>query len=291
MNFDYEIKSDDISINNVKNDEMFYNYVQTDLHKFDKSFEDLFNYILEDREIELSNVYPRKNFNKKYVLDSIKLWDSLGITLHNINAFKIFRNGSLFVVHDTGSFDSFKSVDPSHLKVKFKHISQWDSRVVLREIDEPNYKNIAFNKIILPRVDKKLTSTIYAHELSHTQLMTANGGCNSIYNEETIPILMEFIFADSLDNTSKTMKYVNNERLISVRNFINNLTLGNRLSFEYRVMCEKYIISSLHAIELFRIYQKSPDNIKKEMLKDIKSIFDSEKNVEDMTDKYNVNYK
>ena len=291
MNFDYKIKKDDKSIESIKKDEIFYNYLSTKLNKFDSSFEDLYYYILDDDEVSLCYKYPKKNFNKKYVLDSINLWKTLGINLHDINVFKLFRNGSHVVIYDSGVFDSFKSVDPSCLKVNFKHITQWDSKVISKEILSDDYKNIIFNEIVVPKVDKKLASTIYAHEISHTQLMSSNGGGLSIFNEETLPILMEFIFAENLDNSRKTLKYVNNERLICIRNFINNLTLGNKMSYEFRVMCEKYIISSLNAIELYRLYRNFSNNQKKEMLKDINNIFEGEKNIEDMIDKYNVNYK
>ncbi len=290
MNFDYEIKDDDDSIKSVKTDERFYNYIPTSLNNFDESYEELYHQILDDDDIVYNYLYPKKNFDKKYVLDSIKLWNDLGITLHNINIFKKLRNGNHVVLYDFGPFSSFKKKDVSDLKVKFKNIPQWDSKVTLKEIDEKNYKDVVFNQILLPKVEKKLASTIYAHEISHTQLLNVGGGLISIFNEETIPIFMEFVFADKLDNSKETLSYVNNERLVCVSKFINNLSLGNRISYEERVKCEKYIISSLHAMELFKIYYYSNDNLKKEMLNDIKKIFNGEEVVERMLVNYDINH-
>lgn len=290
MNFDYEIKKDDNSIQSVRTDEKFYNYIPTNLNDFDESYEELYHQILDDDEIVYNYVYPKKNFDKKYILDSINLWNDLGITLHNLNIFKKLRNGNHVVLYDLGPLNSFKNKKASDLKVNFKDIPQWGSKVVLKEIDEKNYKDIIFNKIYLPKVDKKLASTIYAHEISHTQLLSAGGGVISTFHEETIPIFMEFVFADKLDNSNKTLSYVNNERLVSLSKFINNLTLGNKINYEERVKCEKYIISSLQAMELFKIYYYSNDNVKKEMLNDIKKIFNREMIVERMLMNYEIDH-
>lgn len=290
MSFKYEVNENDQSVSRVKADEEFYNYKETTLNEFDQSLHDLYYYILDDDEVALDYIYPKTNFNKKYVLNSIKLWKELGINLHDINIFKIFRNGNKYLIHDSGIFDSFKSKDPSSLKVSFYYIPQWDSKLILKEIDEDNYKNIVFNQIILPKCEKKLASTVYAHELAHTQLMTQDGGTNSIFNEEMIPILMEFIFADKLDNGSSSLKYVRNERLMSTAKFIDLLSKRDKLSFLNRVTTEKYIISSLQAMELFRIYYSSNEVVKKEILSDINDIFNGDKIVEDIINKYQIDY-
>lgn len=290
MNFEYKINEDDDSISNVNMDESFYNYEKTNLHTFDQSYETIYNYILNNDSIVYDYLYPKNNFNKKYVKDSILLWEKLGITLHDINIIKRFVNFDKLVEFNDKTLTKFELKPTKDLRLKFKRIPQDNSLVRFLEIDQPNYKNIVFKEILLPRLDKKLASTIYAHELSHAQLVTKNGGTNSIFQEEMIPILMEFIFANELDNDKFTLKYVKNERLFSVLKFINLLSKGNTLSFDKRVICEKYIISSFQALQLFDIYYRGNSFIKKEILKYIRDIFNGELIIEDLLHKYSIDY-
>lgn len=291
MNFDYIYKQDDDSYNIVETDEKFYNYDRTILHRFDKTYEELYHVLLDDDEIAFNYIYPKNNFDKKYVLRSINVWKSLGINLHNLNIFKLFRTGNMIVISSRGLLGSYTNKDCRKLKLDFQDIPQWESKLILKEIDEEDFKSLVFNKIILPKVEKKLASTIYAHEMTHAQMMVYEGGTNSIFNEETLPILMELIFADELDPSINTLKLVNNERLISICKFIDILSRGNDVKYSDRVTSEKYIVSSLQAIELFKIYSLSTTRGKKEMLEDVNNIINGFNIVEDMLDKYQIDYE
>lgn len=288
MNFDYEINPNDESIKIVENDESFYNYDKTNLHNFDKSYEELYSDILNDDRIVENYIYPKENFNKKDVLDSILLWKKLGITLHDVNVFKKLRSDNFFVLYNRGVLNSYEMKDPAFLKVDFKNIPQIDSSTRIVEINEKNYKDVAFKKIVVPKVDYRLASTIYAHEMSHVQMVSKDGGTNNIMYEELIPILMEFIFADKIDYSSFTLKYVKNERLMCICNSLNLLAMGNKLSYLNRVTMEKYIISSIYAFKLFEMYYDGSIETRKEILHDINEVFDGNIVVDNMINKYNL---
>ncbi len=290
MDFSYSIKPNDESIDEVVADEEFYNYEKTKLHNFDSSYEDLYQDILNDDSIVFDYFYPEYNFDKKYVLNSFNLWKELGISLHNINIFKLGINENTFKKVNRIFLNSFKEKDPSRLKLKFERIPMWKSQVHMLEVDEDIYKGIVFYKIILPKVEKKLASTTYAHELTHTQLLTRDGGTLSIHNEEMIPIFMEYVFATIQEDPKFNLRYVQNERLMSICKFLKDLSSNKSMNYFKRVELEKYIISSIQAIRLFNIYYSGSEEIKKEILSDINKLLNGEIIVEDIINKYNVSY-
>ena len=290
MDFQYSINPDDESIDEVIADEKFYNYEPTKLHNFDSSYEALYQDILNDDSIAFDYYYPDYNFNKKYVINSINLWKELGISLHNINVLKFGRRENSYKKVNKRFFESFQENDPSRLRLKFKKILQWNSHIFFLEVDEEEYKGIVFYRITLPKVEKKLAATVYAHEMTHSQLLTRDGGTMSIFNEEMIPIFMEYVFASIQEDPTNNLRYVQNGRLMRINKMINLFRFGNSINYLNRVDYEKYIISSIQAIRLFNIYYNGSETIKKEILSDINKVLNGEIIVEDIINKYNVSY-
>lgn len=291
MDFRYVIKDSDNTIKIVEDNIIFYNFDKIYLHDFDNSIEDLYYDILYDNEIAKNGIYGRNDFNKKYIKNSFELWEKLGITLHDINIFKRFVNLEKLKDVDDEFFNKYVVKSPKYLPIVYDSRLFNDSNVLFQEIynDDDKTKNeIVFKHIIMPKVNKVFASTTYAHELSHTQLLTENGGTNNYFNEETIPMLMEFIFAANLDNSDLSFYKVCCQRLLAICRSINRLQ--NDLTYEQRVETEKYIISGIQAINLANTYFLSKNRIKKEMQEDVCKTFEGEKVTEDLLNKYESNY-
>lgn len=292
MAYEYVINPDDETISDVKSDEFIYSFNPTVLHKFDESFEELYHAILEDNEIFKFFEYPRIGANGRFVKNSIKLWDSLGFTLHNVNVFNPLVNSNKFKEINEAYLRSFSLKHPSKVPLKYKSsVTFSDSRCSFNEsLDEKtNQIYIIFRDILIPRYEKKCAATMYAHELAHTQLVTVDGGTNSIFNEETIPMLMEHIFADyyGFDTTLR----VRCARLMTMVKYINLLDLGNKVAYKYRVDLETALVSGFQAIALSNIYLNGSDEVKREMIRDLNKVYNGETIVEYLLNKYECHFE
>ena len=290
LNFEYNVDLTDQSIPYVTAEEEHHHYDKTKVHSFDKSYESLCNDIINDESVMYYYLYPDIGFNKDYIKNSIKIWKDLGINLHDIYVAKKFRNIEKYKTVNRAFLNAFKIGNPSKLKLKFKDILQMSTKVNILEVDNEKFNGIVFNNIVLPKLEKKLVSTIYAHELTHTQLETRDGGTNSISNIEMIPIFMEYVFASVQKEPKTNLFYVQNERLKSVSNLIYEIGTNNKMPFFRRIECEGFIISSLQAIKLFDIYYHGDESLKKEILNDINRLFEGEIITEDIINKYDVYY-
>ena len=290
MNFDYNLDLTDKTIEEVTEEEKFYGYDKSLIHSFDSTYESLYNDISKDDDIQYHYIYPSFGFDENYVRRSIKLWKELGINLHDLVIIKRFKNVDKLTAVNRKFFKSISTENPSKLKLSFKNIIQTDSELKLLRVNDPLYKGIVFDRINLPKLEKKLVSTIYAHEITHTQLETRNGGTNSYFNIEMIPIFMEYVFASVQKEPKISLSFVQNERLKSIFNFLCEMGLSDRVPYSRRITCEQFLISSIQAIKLFDVYYRGNESIKKEILEDINKVFDGRIIVEDIINKYGVSY-
>ena len=287
MDFDYNIDLTDKTIELIEMQEDFYNYSESMPHIFDQSYESLYYDIKNDEVINLFCWYPFIGFDKKYVQRSFNIWKELGVNLHDLNIAKRFKNIDKLDKIDNKFYKSFFTGDPSKLRLKYSN-RQSDSKIVNLEVDFSEYKGLIFKTIYLPRLEKKLVSGIYAHEMTHAQLLSRDGGTNSIFNEEMIPIFMEYVFASVQSEPETNLFYTQSKRLMSICNILGEIGLNERVPFSRRIECEVFIISTIQAIKLFDIYYHSNDEIKKEILNDISRLFDGEIIIEDIIAKYDV---
>ena len=121
----------------------------------------------------------------------------------------------------------------------------------------------------------------YLHEITHTQTGPNINVIND-YNLESLPIFIELIYG-----------YYNDINILFRR--LKDLSIDidfymKTTDEELRNKAKKYIISILKAINLYSLYIDN-NNTKKEITSDINKVFEYEKTLEDLFDRYQVSFK
>jgi len=120
----------------------------------------------------------------------------------------------------------------------------------------------------------------YMHEITHTQLVKEKNLMDGD-NEELLPIFMEYIYGhynnlNLILHKLKRLSYYIEAYMITT-------------SEKNREDVKKYIISTLKAIELYELYVNN-HNMDKEISNDITNVFKYKKSLEEVLDKYNIDY-
>lgn len=282
----------------ILKEEMFYQYDETKPLLLDSTYADLYNSIVTDKSILHSEHSLGTGANIKVIKDSISLWDSLGIKLNDINVI----NGP-FKIEDDGHFtftqeflDSIVTAHPSELPIVFNESQEdgkldahLDSITIGPFPNEPKNNSILYKEIALSKVNSKLISCMYNHEITHTQLDMVDRSCTNLLNSETIPILMEQIFASKLDSSGETLRKVRNIRLLNLARSLFTCMAVKNIAYVSKIEADTYIKSTLQAIKLANIYLSSGYGIQKEITYYINKIFSEQVSVEEMLNKYESN--
>lgn len=271
---EYKMIEKDPTIQKVRKREKSFGLQETKPLQWDESYEQLGNEILENEEIINSRTYPQIGIDRKSVLQSIKLWEELGITLQDI---RILMN-----------YSRIQQSHPSNLPITWTKNKNQSSGIqcYLARRTANNEMVPIFMNVELPIYTTEITSSIYAHEIAHSQLLRVGEGTQDIYNTEMIPIWMEFLFANQLDPTGETLKRMKYFRLAEMGQYLQSQEKIEDIAFISKVQMDTYIQSILEAIQLTSIYLSSPKKIQQEMIWKINQVFQGNLLVEDILGQY-----
>jgi hypothetical protein len=291
--FSYKIKDDDKTLLFIRHKEEFFGYDNVFPNDFSKELINLKDEIMASKEIIENIDYSKSNRDLRYVKNSSKIWNELGINLQKVQYLNPNYN------FDEKSFDGYLPIDfykslitdyPTKIKINsiddFKEIG-FDALYL--EFEKHN--SIIFKYISLPKINKIINSSIYAHEITHVEQENAGGGITKITNEETLPIFNELLFGTKLDESDLIINQIINRRLSNIANDVIKLLNEKNISFAERLNIEKYLISTIQGIDLFNKYKDGNEKIKNEFINYINLIFLGEKVVEDMLNKFDSNFK
>jgi hypothetical protein len=289
--FQYKIDENDETINQIRYKEKFFSYDEVLPTNFPNSIKDLADEITNDKDLMIDYDFSTNNHDLNYVKSSSKKWNELGINLQEIQCFKPDFNfkkyeNNFYVDKEfcEGLICTLPTALPINLVNKLQEVT---ARACY--LDFPKYNAVLFKDILLPIVDKRINSCIYAHEITHVEMENAGGGINKLTNSETLPIFIELLFSNKIEDGAVTNNIIKH-RLAYLSGAINRLIQEEKMDFQKRIKLETYVISIIQAINLYNKYMEGNDNIKKEFIHKINNIFMGKRNTEDLLSKYDSNY-
>jgi len=287
-NLSYTIRKNDSSIKEIREKEEFYGMEQTNPRSFSDKYIDFSNEVLLNQNIIDNFVYERGTPNKDKIRSSGKIWSELGIKLQDVQFVKEENKDLEFEGRIDKRFcDALEISSPLNIPITFID-NYLDTYVLTLHISMKDCNSVVFRKVFLPKLEDKINSVIYSHELTHTELNDAGSGIKKYINKETIPIFIEQLFADKIDQ--RTLELCRNNRFATVAAGIEEMRTNKKLSFKSRIDLETYLISTIQATNLANIYFESNKKIKKEMIKYINKLFTGELKTEDMLEHFDSSF-
>lgn len=284
--FEYNKKDNDLSVDFLRDKENFFDMEEVNPIIYSDSLNDLCYEIFCNNNIIDNFEFKEDKKNIKYVLNSKKIWGSLNINLKDIVYLNKEYDFSKFKGILDKEFLSNLNVDsPYEIPISFID-NFYDTQIVVTHLTLKTGKCVVFRNILLPKFEKKVNSVIYAHEITHTQLENVLGGAKKITNIETLPMFIEELFADKLN----VLELIRNNRLIYLALGINELIKNKDMDFYKKITFDTYITSTLQSFDLANKFFSGNENVKKEMISYINSIFNGNKNTEDMLGKFDSNF-
>lgn len=151
---------------------------------------------------------------------------------------------------------------------------------------------VIFDSIVLSETITNLTPKTLSHEVAHSQLNSKKGSIKSYYNYEIIPIFIDYLHSFEKDeslveyNLEKKLRYHDIARNITIlRDYNEN---RKQISLPQAIIYTMYLESELKATLLFEIYLNSDKKVQNDILNYIQAIFNGNKTVEGLLDKYNI---
>lgn len=292
-NFDYQEIENDSTKEEVLSTEELLNYDKTTFLSFDSSFEEFYNSLCK------TDIFSKINFqmaktSKNDLQKTISLWKDFNIQIHPI---QILDNNYVFKENEedfeiTEEFENAIHEDlPFSLPISFFHSKMklnGKLNYVILPGNELEKTQLLYQKIRLVKKNPIVTSSIYHHEITHTQI---NDGrtCKNLLDTETIPTFIGELFASKIDPSLTTLK---NFRLANLENIFCYLQIYRNfknIAYSSKIELDTYIKSILQAIWLMNQYLEGNSNKKKEILQFINKIFEGEKTVQEMLDYYDSN--
>lgn len=277
--------------------ERFYGYDSSKPLILDYStYRNLYNSIIHDKNIRFSEYFLGCLVSEKQLKKSVSIWDDLGIKLYEIDildsSYGNVEEGGFILTQEF--LDAIRAGHPSILPITFNRKKRGtlygcvESISLTASSNNPEDNGILYRNVDLSRLGKKVTTCIYNHEITHTQL-NSKQSCQSLLDIETVPILLEAIFAGKIDPSGDTLKKLRNSRLLEIAKYLHSyLTIPN-MAYVSRIESDTYIKSILQAIQLSNIYLTGNSNIRKEIQEYINRIFLEQVSVQDMLNHYNAN--
>ena len=289
--FKYKVDRNDETIKVIKNSERFFGYAKTKPTNFSRDIKQLAIDIFRDHDLFDDYEFSKEDFDKEYVGESKAFWNNEGIVLPKIHLYKEgYDTDKIFDGNHLAKdfLDNIKLGYPTDLPREYTDGSQ---QVTARGsyIDFFGKNTIVFKDVVLPEVEKRACSVIYAHELTHVGLDEARGGSEWYTNRETLPILIELLFANSL-NDPEIMDKIIKRRLAYLASVIADVHDHPEMPFEKRIKLESYIKSIIQGVTLFTV-SKDDENSKKEIITDINKVFSEELLTEHLLAKYDADYE
>ena len=241
--------------------------------------------IESDESITTKKRVPGFNVTKRYLTNTLKIWDELGIRLHPIKLVDDYTMEQLEGKDYDGSLiDISRDGFIKDIPIKLLMNKNMDGAVCMFPIIDHNtgVNTQLINKVFLGRGEKKFCAVIYAHEMTHTQLDP--GYTKDYLNREAIPAFIEELFADILDKSGYLLQFSREFKLNLVAKYINMIRKEETDIF--KVEPSTYIQSHLESIALANLYFSSNRTIKKEILEYVSKVLNGEQDLDTMLDKY-----
>jgi len=142
-----------------------------------------------------------------------------------------------------------------------------------------------FTDFILSSEVSKLTPGIYAHEITHSQLVSVPGSINSYLNDEMLPMFIEKLEALNIDPSGEILILQELQRLKTLYAKISYISECNKST---KRDSETRVASELKAEHLFDKYMESSDYEKSIILDQVQNVFDGRCSLEDLLDENEI---
>ncbi len=153
-----------------------------------------------------------------------------------------------------------------------------------------SYPNVSFIGIELNSLVTELTSSSYAHEITHAEVDSVNGAIGSYYNSEVLSVFIELQLAELLDKSENILRTFDSRRIYEIETLARELRdfKQNRLekSEDDALIDSKYVVSDVRAYNLFAEYYFGSNATREYIKSRIQSIFDGNYTVEELLNEF-----
>ncbi len=216
--------------------------------------------IIKDKDIKFlsfDNSDNKTNYDE--IKNQIQFFNNVNIKLHKV---KILED------------DIERYLDPKYIDLELN--DKLGSKV--NSVFDSVTNELCYLYMTIGNVNNYYPKIAYIYEIVRTQV-NEHYNVNDEFNKLLIPMFMELIYSDSINYDNRV-----NDRLYE---------LGLSILFLDEVNSEEnkiYIKSLLQALNLYRLYNKSGNSFKKEMMYYMNLLFNRDIYVEDLLNIYEVNY-
>lgn len=194
-----------------------------------------------------------------------------------------------------------QKIDPYQLPIVL--LENQDYRYGNIEEISPNYSDlklykiapIIYERICLGKIPTNSTGGIISHEITHSQIDNHKNITKSFYNHEVIPIFLQLVHNLEKKEDGIDLEIDKIFRTIEISDLITELNAyyQNKQAkiTDNLLNATKYLESTLKAFRLFETYINSNIRIKNDILDTIQKIFNGEKTVEYLLEKYHITLK
>ena len=211
---------------------------------------------IKSREFDVEN----SRINEEILKQQVYFFDELGLKLHRI-----------YTLLD----DVEMELSPQYIAIDLSK----DNRSITMSIFDRDNGDVLYPDIDIRNINNYTPRINYIHELVHTQVDN-RFNMNNILNNELLPIFMELLYSDRIKYDNRV-----NDRLVEL-----STAIGYLYDPEHKEENSRYIYSVLQALNLYRLYNRSNEEYKKEIIRYIQLLFNRDIYLEELLDKYNINY-
>ena len=191
-------------------------------------------------------------------------------------------------------------ISPFALKIVFtKKLDIFEGELIaktytkeLDDNDEIARAQAAFLKIKLSSRATIVTSPVYVHELTHSQLQSRLGSVRNYKNIELLPFFLELVCANEMTNDEYVLRIIEKfycNEIIKYRNELMHHEDGSyKMNRDQLLSTGKYLSSTISALNLFIEYYQGSPSTKKNILQEIQKIFDGLQDLEEFTKRIGV---
>jgi len=217
--------------------------------------------IMHDNSIKNKGFdYEESRINEDVLRDQAYFFNDLDLELHKVYT---LRN------------DVEMELSPQYIEI----ILSDDNRSIVDTIVDKEFNKVLFPYINIRNSNNYTPRINYIHELVHTQV-DSRFNMNNILNKELLPIFMELLYSDRIKYDNRV-----NDRLVEL-----SAAIGYLYDPEHKEENSRYIYSVLQALNLYRLYNRSNEEVKKEIIRFIQLLFNRDIYLEELLDKYNISY-
>ncbi len=214
----------------------------------------------DDSIINKGFEYEESRINEEILRQQVYFFEELGLKLHKAYTLRS---------------DIEIELSPQYIEINLSD----DNRSMLDNIVDKDYSKVLYPYINVRNSNNYAPRINYIHELVHTQV-DSSYNMNNILNKELLPIFMELLYSDRIKYDNRV-----NDRLVEL-----STAIGYLYDPEFKEENSRYIYSVLQALNLYRLYNRSNEEVKKEIVRYIQLLFNRDIYLEELLDRYNISY-